>query len=125
MIINVKVLVLQCSNQPVCFFGILYLKSGFKELKKNDTESIFVDDIENTDKSAGTSNNNMKNGNNIQKRNFKLCKSMQGDKLVIQELLKDKKKIGIISILVIVIIAFGILYLKSGFKELKKNNFGT
>ena len=64
----------------------------------------------------------MKNGNNIQKRNFKLCKSMQGDKLVIQELLKDKKKIGIISILVIVIIAFGILYLKSGFKELKKND---
>ena len=47
---------------------------------------------------------------------------MQGDKLVMQELLKDKKKIGIISILVIVIIAFGILYLKSGFKELKKND---
>ena len=42
-------------------FGILYLKSGFKELKKNDTESIFVDDMENADKSAGTSNNNMKN----------------------------------------------------------------
>ena len=45
-------------------FGILYLKSGFKELKKNDKESIFVDDIENTDKSAVTSNNNMKNNSN-------------------------------------------------------------
>ena len=41
---------------------------------------------------------------------------------MIQELLKDKKKIGILIILVIVLIAFGILYLKSGFKELKKND---
>jgi competence protein ComEA len=41
---------------------------------------------------------------------------------MIQELLKDKKKIGILSILIIVLIAFGILYLKSGFKELKKND---
>jgi competence protein ComEA len=41
---------------------------------------------------------------------------------MIQELLKDKKRIGILIILVIVLIAFGILYLKSGFKELKKNN---
>ena len=32
------------------------LKSGFKELKKNDTESIFVDDSENTD----TVNGNIK-----------------------------------------------------------------
>ena len=41
-------------------FGILYVKSGFKELKKNDTESIFVDDTENTDTAIGTSNNNEK-----------------------------------------------------------------
>lgn len=41
---------------------------------------------------------------------------------MIQELLKDKKKIGIFIILVIVLIAFGFLYLKSGFKELKKND---
>jgi competence protein ComEA len=41
---------------------------------------------------------------------------------VIQELLKDKKKIGVVTILLIVIIIFGITYLKSGFKELKKNN---
>ena len=38
-------------------FGILYLKSGFKELKKNDTESIFVDDTENTDISTVIKNN--------------------------------------------------------------------
>lgn len=41
---------------------------------------------------------------------------------MIQELLNDKKKIGILSILIIVLIASGILYLKSGFKELKKND---
>lgn len=41
---------------------------------------------------------------------------------MIQELLKDKKKIGVVTILAIVIIIFGITYLKSGFKELKKNN---
>jgi competence protein ComEA len=41
---------------------------------------------------------------------------------LIQELLKDKKKIGIIIILIITIIAFGLVYLKSGFKELKKND---
>ncbi len=41
---------------------------------------------------------------------------------MIQELLKDKKKIGIIIILIITIIAFGLVYLKSGFKELKKND---
>lgn len=40
---------------------------------------------------------------------------------MIQELLKDKKKIGILAILVIVIIISAITYLKSGFKELKKN----
>ena len=41
---------------------------------------------------------------------------------MIQEFLKDKKRIGILIILAIVLIVFGILYLKSGFKELKKND---
>lgn len=41
---------------------------------------------------------------------------------MIQEFLKDKKKVGIVIILFIVLIAFGLLYVKSGFKELKKND---
>lgn len=41
---------------------------------------------------------------------------------MIKDLLKDKKRLGILSILLIVIIIFGIIYLKSGFKELKKND---
>lgn len=41
---------------------------------------------------------------------------------MIQKILNDKKKIGIVAVLFIVLIAFGILYLKSGFKELKKND---
>ncbi|WP_315073425.1 helix-hairpin-helix domain-containing protein [uncultured Clostridium sp.] len=41
---------------------------------------------------------------------------------MVQELLKDKKKIGIAAILVIVVIISGVMYLKSGFKELKKND---
>lgn len=41
---------------------------------------------------------------------------------MIQNVLNDKKRIGIVAILSIVLIAFGILYLKSGFKELKKND---
>jgi competence protein ComEA len=39
----------------------LYAKSGFKELKKNDTENIFVDDSENDDTAMESSNNNAKN----------------------------------------------------------------
>lgn len=41
---------------------------------------------------------------------------------MVQELLKDKKKIGIAAILVIILIISGVTYLKSGFKELKKND---
>lgn len=41
---------------------------------------------------------------------------------MIQEFLKDKKKVGIFIILFIILIAFGLLYVKSGFKELKKND---
>ena len=38
-----------------------------------------------------------------------------------QEFLKDKKKIGIVAVLLIILTVFGITYVKSGFKELKKN----
>ena len=41
---------------------------------------------------------------------------------MIEEFLKDKKKTGILVVLVIVIIASGILYCSSGFRELKKND---
>jgi len=41
---------------------------------------------------------------------------------VIDEFLKDKRKIGIVIVLVIVIVSAGILYGFSGFKELKNNN---
>ncbi|NRT89826.1 helix-hairpin-helix domain-containing protein [Clostridium beijerinckii] len=41
---------------------------------------------------------------------------------MVQEFLKDKKKIGILSMLFIVVIVLTGLYVKSGFKELKKND---
>lgn len=41
---------------------------------------------------------------------------------MVQEFLKDKKKIGILSMLFIVVIVLIGLYVKSGFKELKKND---
>jgi competence protein ComEA len=41
---------------------------------------------------------------------------------MIQELLKDKKKVGIGVLLLIVIIVSGIVYAKSGYKDLKKND---
>ena len=49
--------------------GLLYIKSGFKELKKNDTESIFVDNSENNEtlnenKNSSNKNNNTKKDNN-------------------------------------------------------------
>ncbi|EKQ55129.1 MULTISPECIES: helix-hairpin-helix domain-containing protein [unclassified Clostridium] len=40
---------------------------------------------------------------------------------MVQEFLKDKKKVGIFAILAIMLIAAGVLYFKSGYKELKKN----
>jgi len=46
-------------------FGILYSKSGFKELKKNDTESVFVDDTKNVDTSIEKSANNKKSSSNM------------------------------------------------------------
>lgn len=41
---------------------------------------------------------------------------------MIQELLKEKKKVGIGIILFIVVIVSGVVYAKSGYKELKKND---
>lgn len=44
---------------------------------------------------------------------------------MLEDFLKDKKKTGIFVVLIIVIIASGILYCSSGFKELKKNDTET
>jgi competence protein ComEA len=52
----------------ISIIGILYLKSGFKELKKNDTESIFVD--ENVDVSRNDTTKNVKNKNSSVKNNI-------------------------------------------------------
>ena len=41
---------------------------------------------------------------------------------MMQEILKDKKKVGIGIILFIVVIVSGVIYAKSGYKELKKND---
>jgi len=71
-------------------FGILYLKSGFKELKKNDTESIFVENTENTDISTGTSNNNIKN-NSISTNNKEVTIPIK-DKSIVVEIKGEVKK---------------------------------
>lgn len=71
-------------------FGILYLKSGFKELKKNDTESIFVDDMENASISATTLNDNMKNNNNS--TNNKEVTIPVKDKSIVVEIKGEVKK---------------------------------
>lgn len=49
--------------------GFLYAKSGFKELKKNDTESIFVDNSENNEAISENKNSNKKNSNSSSKNN--------------------------------------------------------
>ena len=71
-------------------FGILYLKSGFKELKKNDTESIFVGDTENTDTSTGILNNNVKN-NSISTNNKEVTIPIK-DKSIVVEIKGEVKK---------------------------------
>jgi competence protein ComEA len=71
-------------------FGILYLKSGFKELKKNDTESIFVGDAENTDTSTGILNNNIKN-NSISTTNKEVTIPIK-DKSIVVEIKGEVKK---------------------------------
>ena len=51
------------------FIGITYLKSGFMELKKNDNESIFVDDTESTETTVdnNTSKDSREKNNNGKK----------------------------------------------------------
>jgi len=71
-------------------FGILYLKSGFKELKKNDTESIFATDTENADISTVTSNNNAKN--NSSSKNNKEVTIPVKDKSIVVEIKGEVKK---------------------------------
>lgn len=71
-------------------FGILYLKSGFKELKKNDTESIFVENTENTDISNETTNNNVKN--NSSSVNSKEVTIPVKDKSIVVEIKGEVKR---------------------------------
>ncbi len=73
--------------------GIIYLNSGFKELKKNDTESIFVD--ENTDVSDNDSSKNSEGKNKGSKSNIKENKDAvvsQADKNIVVEIKGEVKK---------------------------------
>ena len=63
-------------------FGVLYIKSGFKELKKNDTESIFVDDIKDTDTSNSQHNNDEKSDINI--NNKETMVPLKSKKIVVE-----------------------------------------
>ncbi|MDR3594766.1 helix-hairpin-helix domain-containing protein [Clostridium sp.] len=79
----------------VAIIGILYLNSGFKELKKNDTESIFVE--ENTDASNNDNikNTNTNNKNSNSKNNIKENKetiASQADKNIVVEIKGEVKK---------------------------------
>lgn len=44
------------------------------------------------------------------------------NKLILNKFFKEKKKIGILAILIMILIVCGFTYIKSGFKELKKND---
>lgn len=73
--------------------GIIYLNSGFKELNKNDTESIFVD--ENSDASNNDSNKNSDSKNKGSKSNIKENKDAvvsQADKNIVVEIKGEVKK---------------------------------
>lgn len=73
--------------------GIIYLNSGFKELKKNDTESIFVD--ENSDTSNNESSKNSDSKNKGSKSNIKENKDAvvsQADKNIVVEIKGEVKK---------------------------------
>lgn len=73
--------------------GIMYLNSGFKELKKNDTESIFVD--ENSDASDNDSSKNSDSKNKGSKSNIKENKDAvvsQADKNIVVEIKGEVKK---------------------------------
>lgn len=73
--------------------GIIYLNSGFKELKKNDTESIFVD--ENSDASDNGSSKNSDSKNKGSKSNLKENKDTvvsKTDKNIVVEIKGEVKK---------------------------------
>jgi len=80
--------------------GLLYAKSGFKELKKNDTESIFVDNSENNEEISENKDSNKKNSNSKNNRtkkdngdisNKEATDSLQ-DKTIIVEIKGEVKK---------------------------------
>lgn len=76
-------------------FGLLYVKSGFKELKKNDTESIFVDNSENNETSNENLNNSNKN-NSTKKDNNKINNKevavSSQEKIIVVEIKGEVKK---------------------------------
>ncbi|MFW2490000.1 helix-hairpin-helix domain-containing protein [Clostridium chromiireducens] len=70
--------------------SIIYIKSGFKELKKNDTESIFVDD---TDTISSLANKNSKETkDNNDKMNNKEISIPIKDKNIVVEIKGEVKK---------------------------------
>ncbi len=73
----------------VIISGVMYLKSGFKDLKKNDTENIFVDDTESINTSA-KENNNVKNSSSS--ADSKSEKVQPKDKRIVVEIKGEVKK---------------------------------
>lgn len=77
----------------ITVIGILYLNSGFMELKKNENESIFVE--ENTDSSNNNNIKNTSNENSKGKNNVKIKQETitpQADKNVVVEIKGEVKK---------------------------------
>lgn len=77
----------------IAVIGIMYLNSGFRELKKNDTESIFVDENTDTSNNDSIKNSNGKNSNS--KSNTKESKDTvvsQEDKNIIVEIKGEVRK---------------------------------
>ena len=74
--------------------GILYLKSGFKELKKNDTESVFVEDDINNDKSDQDliNNSSKSQGKKSSEQNTKTEDVSLKDKFIVVEIKGEVKK---------------------------------
>lgn len=74
--------------------GILYLKSGFKELKKNDTESVFVEDDINNDKSDQNliNNSSKSQGKKSSEQNTKTEDVSLKDKFIVVEIKGEVKK---------------------------------
>lgn len=69
--------------------GIIYIKSGFRELKKNDTESIFVDE---TDTASSLANKNSKETKDNNKVDSKEINIPAKDKSIIVEIKGEVKK---------------------------------